>query len=99
MSESIDWSIDWKAADQVAARCGARTRALTSDRDLDELRPWALRMSREHSGPAAATYYELAVLVGAAKPLPEPDPLETYRSPDDEWPQYDDDEDETEAPT
>lgn len=60
-------TIDWAGADEIAARLGARTRRLVADRDAEAVIEWARRMGREHSGPAANTYVELAVLLEPRK--------------------------------
>jgi hypothetical protein len=67
--------IDWAAAEQVAARLGARTRQLVAERDPDAVRNWAVRMVGECSAagvsdvnwPRAASYLELGALVASAE--------------------------------
>jgi hypothetical protein len=57
-------TIDWKAAEAAAEKLGFNTRRLVGSRDADAAIQWALRMSREHSGVASASYYDLAVMLG-----------------------------------
>jgi hypothetical protein len=64
-------TIDWVAVDEIAARLGARTRRLVADRDRDAVNEWGRRMAREHQGPAANTYLELAVLLAPAEEVPD----------------------------
>jgi hypothetical protein len=66
-------TIDWAVVDYVAARLGAHTRRLVAERDPDAVFRWVERMSREHSGPASATYFELAMLVRGELPEEEGD--------------------------
>jgi hypothetical protein len=54
---------DWAAAEEVAARVGANTRRLIALRDPAAI-AWVLQVSREHTGVASLTYYELAVMLG-----------------------------------
>jgi hypothetical protein len=61
-------SPDWWAASQVAQTLGSATRRLVALQDTDATIDWALRMSREHSGAAALSYFELAVLCGHSDP-------------------------------
>jgi hypothetical protein len=61
-------TIDWEAAEQVADRLGMNTRRLVSLGDPDAAIEWALRMSREYTGIAALSYYELAVILGHREP-------------------------------
>jgi hypothetical protein len=55
---------DWWAVTQAAQGLGVNTRRLVALHDTDAVITWALRMSREHTGVAALSYYELAVLAG-----------------------------------
>jgi hypothetical protein len=62
-------AVDWKAAEHVADRLGIQTRKLVAGRDDEASREWALKMSSAHNiyagnGPRAASYLELAVLLG-----------------------------------
>jgi len=82
-------TIDWDAVEICAERCGARTRRLAAERDLDELAPWVLMLTRQSQLPAAATYFELAVLIGATQPpapaaVPDPDEDVDWDEPEDE---------------
>jgi hypothetical protein len=70
-------SIDWEAADRVAERLGARTRELVAEREPESACLWTLRMAAETArfgtvanGPRAASYLELAVLLGHVAPDP-----------------------------
>jgi hypothetical protein len=71
---------DWKAAEHAASGLGIHTRQLVAARDADAVREWALRLASEcttfsstHYAPRAASYLELAVLVGHVEPPEEPD--------------------------
>jgi hypothetical protein len=66
-------AIDWVAAERVADRLGAHTRNnLVAERDVDAIIAWALRLAAECGAadvspvnwPRAASYLELAVLLG-----------------------------------
>jgi hypothetical protein len=59
---------DWWAVTQAAQGLGINTRRLVALHDADAAITWALRMSREHSGVAALSYYELAVMLGHRDP-------------------------------
>jgi hypothetical protein len=72
-------TIDWAAADKVAQRLGAHTRALVARGDADAAIAWALPLSRE-SGPRGASYFELAVLLGYLEPEPELDEDDDVRA-------------------
>ena len=65
---------DWKAAEVVAKELGVHTRELVARGDPQVVIDWALQMQRENSGPRAASYGELAVLVGHIAPEPAPPP-------------------------
>jgi hypothetical protein len=56
--------IDWWAVTQAAQGLGINTRRLVALHDTDRAITWALQMSREHSGVASLSYYELAVMLG-----------------------------------
>ena len=56
--------IDWWAVTQAAQGLGITTRRLVALHDPDAAITWALRMRSEHTGPAALSYYELAVMPG-----------------------------------
>jgi hypothetical protein len=70
-------AVDWEVAGRVAQSLGARTQALVADRDAGAVRDWALTMAGECAAeniargnwPRAASYLELAVLVGAPAPV------------------------------
>jgi len=55
---------DWQAATQAAQALGINTRRLVALHDTDAAITWTLQMSREHTGVAALSYYELAVMLG-----------------------------------
>jgi hypothetical protein len=55
---------DWWAVTQAAQGLGIQTRRLVALHDADAAITWALRMSREHTGVASLSYYELAVMLG-----------------------------------
>jgi hypothetical protein len=55
---------DWWAVTQAAQGLGINTRRLVALHDAETAITWALRMSREHSGIAALSYFELAVMLG-----------------------------------
>lgn len=57
-------TINRAAVERVVAHLGAHTRSLHEQGDYDALHEWAVQMSDEYMGPAAASYYELAVLLG-----------------------------------
>jgi hypothetical protein len=64
-------TINWEAAARVAGRLGAHTRELVAGQDADEVREWAQQLCRQQGGdggPRAASYYELAVLLGQSSP-------------------------------
>ena len=67
-SRSEQPTIDWNAAETVAERLGIRTRSLVAAGDADQAMGWALQMSHEHSGVAAVSYFELAVMLGYRDP-------------------------------
>lgn len=56
--------IDWWAVTQAAQGLGVNTRRLVALHDTDRAIIWALQMSREHTGVASVSYYELAVMLG-----------------------------------
>jgi hypothetical protein len=69
MSTATKKRINWKAAEMVAERLGVHTRELVAARDADAVVEWALRMARDSATgsfnePRAASYLELAALVG-----------------------------------
>ncbi len=73
-----DCATDWTAAAAVAERLGLHTRGLVASRDTEAARSWALRMWREcdagaYNVPRAASYLELAVLLGHVEPERQPD--------------------------
>lgn len=59
---------DWWAVTQAAQGLGINTRRLVALHDGDAAITWALRMNREHSGVAALSYLELAVMLGHSDP-------------------------------
>jgi hypothetical protein len=67
--------IDWRAAATVAERLGLHTRNLVAGRDAEAVKSWALRLASEcnHGAnkPRAASYLELAVLLGHVERRPE----------------------------
>jgi hypothetical protein len=69
-------AINWDAAAELADALGRRTLRLVAERNPDAIIDWALEMARSSSmsdymGTRAASYLELAVLVGhTAPPLP-----------------------------
>jgi hypothetical protein len=75
-SESIvtsDEAVDWNAAADLADALGRRTLRLVAERNPEAIIEWTLRMARESSTSAymatrAASYLELAVLVGHSAP-------------------------------
>jgi hypothetical protein len=73
--------INWKAAERVAERLGVHTRELVAAHDADAVFEWALRMARDwttgsFNEPRAASYLELAALVGHHDEQEEGDPDE-----------------------
>jgi hypothetical protein len=72
MSTTTD-TINWAAAADLADALGRRTLRLVAERDTDAIIVWALEMARasnvsEFMAPRAASYLELAVLVGHTAP-------------------------------
>jgi hypothetical protein len=69
---SITSTFNWEAAWATATVLGARTRELvrdlTTQEDVDMAREWALQMARQSDGTRAASYIELAVLLGHSAP-------------------------------
>jgi hypothetical protein len=61
-------TIDWDAATDVAAGLGRHTLTLVARREAAAVRDWALQMAAQSIYPGtqarAASYHELAVLVG-----------------------------------
>jgi hypothetical protein len=62
-------AVDWEAAETIAERLGIHTRALVAGRDAEAVEGWALSQACAHgvsetNVPRAASYFELAVLVG-----------------------------------
>jgi len=74
MTTTTKDGIDWSAAARVAERLGIHTRELVAGH-AEAVRAWALRLARDFSGSfndgRAASYIELAVLVGHAAPPPK----------------------------
>jgi hypothetical protein len=71
--------IDWDAAADVADALGRRALRLVAERDTAAIIDWSLHMAREcdtskFMAPRAASYLELAVLVGHATPPPKEPP-------------------------
>ena len=69
--------VDWNAAEHVADGLGIQTRKLVAERNDEAAREWALKMASAHNvyagnGPRAASYLELAVLLGHVVPVEEP---------------------------
>jgi hypothetical protein len=77
-------NIDWDVAVNLANALGRRTLELVALRDADQAREWALQMASAHgsssagNAPRAASYLELAVLLGY-KPPPEPEPVKEVK--------------------
>jgi hypothetical protein len=78
-------TIDWNAAVKLATVLGRRTLELVALRDADQAREWALQMASAHgssaagNAPRAASYLELAVLLGY-EPPPEPEPVKEAKT-------------------
>ncbi len=68
MTNSKNTAPDWWAVTQAAQGLGINTRRLVATQDGDRALEWALRMSHEHSGVTALSYFELAVMLGHRDP-------------------------------
>jgi hypothetical protein len=70
MTETVQNEIDWEAVEYVAQKLGLHTRKLVGERDVDAIADWALEMERQNYDTPAASYHELAALLGRGKPAP-----------------------------
>jgi hypothetical protein len=73
MTTTTTKKIDWEAACKVAEGLGIYTRLLVDTQDPDAILAWALEGARASNGsafsaPRAASYLELALLVGHDQP-------------------------------
>ena len=72
-------TFNWEAAWATASVLGGRTRELATQEDVDTAREWALQMARQSDGTRAASYLELAVLLGHSPPPAKKTPTDDER--------------------